>query len=81
MFTRILNWFTGVERHAVDVIVADFHKVVDRLKASAEKHAGDAVEAAKEAVRYNEIAQVANAEAQRASAIAANVEALVTPRG
>jgi hypothetical protein len=80
MFTRIWNYLLGIEHHAVDVIVSDFHKVVDRLKAAAEAHYEVAVDAAVKASHLKDIEAAALTEVARAKTIAANVEALVTSK-
>jgi hypothetical protein len=77
MFTRIWNYLVGIEHHAVDVIVSDFHSIVDRLRASAQKHMTDAYDAAEQALHLNAIETAARKEAQRAHDIALKIEALV----
>jgi hypothetical protein len=81
MLKSIWNYIVATEKHAVDVILSDFHSVVGRLHAAAEVHFEVAADAAVEAARLNEVEAAALAEAERAKAIAMNISALVTLKG
>jgi hypothetical protein len=78
MFTRIWNYLVGIEHHAVDVIVSEFHTVVARLEASVEHHFETAKDAAIKASHLKDIEAAALQEMGRARDIAAKIEALVS---
>lgn len=77
--TKFWNWLLGLERHAVDSIVADFNGLVHRLKDASEHHIKQAEEASRLVEHYKAVEDAADAEAERAQIIAANIEALVNP--
>lgn len=77
--SKIINWLLGIERHAVDSIVADFNSISHRLRDAADHHVTVAEKAAAEALNLNGIEATARAEAERAKIVAQSIEALVNP--
>lgn len=76
MFSKIKAFFVGVE-HDVEAIIANFTNTVARLEAAAEAKAKEAAEHFRTSTKYEQLSDEAAAAAEKATAVADKIKALV----
>jgi hypothetical protein len=77
MFSKIYNWFVGVE-HDIEAIIANFTSTIAKLEAAAVAKATHAVEYAEKATHFEALSDVAAQEANRAREVAEKIKGLVS---
>jgi hypothetical protein len=77
MFSKIYNWFVGVE-HDIEAIIENFTSTIVKLEAAAEAKAKHAIEFAQRATHFEALSDVAQQEATRAKEVAEKIKGLVS---
>lgn len=80
MFSKILNFFYRVEaqvEHDVEAIISNFTSTVDKLEAAAVAKTAEAAEHLAAAVQAEKLSDAASEAAEKATAVAAKIKALV----